>query len=71
MRKILLTLSALALPLAACSQEEKASPELDPVVQDGEESAMTPEVETRETEPTEETESSTGEETASEEKATQ
>jgi len=76
MRKLLLTISALALPLAACSQGEEASPEPDPTVQEVEEPAMTPEGdapegETPEAEPTEEIESSTDEETASEKKASE
>ena len=76
MRKTLLAISALALPLAACSQGEEASPEPDPAVQEVEEPAMTPEGEapegeTPEAEPTEETEASTEEESASEEKASE
>ena len=37
MRKTTLALSALALPLAACAQEEAAPPEPDPVVEEVEE----------------------------------
>lgn len=68
MRKILLTISALALPLAACSQGEEASPEPDPIVQEVDEPEVDPEGqapdgETSEGEPTEEAETSNEEET--------
>ena len=43
MRKLIVLVSAMALPLAACGQEQSAPPEADPAQQVIEEPAMPPE----------------------------
>ncbi|QJB69372.1 hypothetical protein [Parasphingorhabdus halotolerans] len=43
MRKLVIALSVMALPLAACGTEEPAPPEADPMQQVIEEPAMPPE----------------------------
>lgn len=66
MRKLILTISVMVLPLAACGKEEQAPVDPDPTEQVIEEPVPTPEGDTPATEPEAEPAPTAEEETAAE-----